>query len=331
MGAATGTAPATGAGAAAMPNERPGVNVGTAMPASRLPLERTAAAVLETLAYSDVFDWPLSLEEIHTFLPAPAASAEVAVALDSLQRDGRVDATGPWWALGGRESLAERRWQWGAAARQLWPVARRAAVRVAALPWVRLVAVSGSLAVGAAEPDADIDLFVVTEDGRLWLARALTIALARATTRSATAGTPLLCPNYLLSTSALSLPERDLFTARELAQLVPIAGWSTYRALLDANAWYRDFLPNHRGAQAAQPEPRRAPVQRVAETLLGHRRVDRLERWEMSRKIARLTAGDPGREVRFGPTLCKGHFGGHGQRVMEAYEQRLARLQLVAP
>jgi hypothetical protein len=198
------------------------------------------------------------------------------------------------------------------------PRAIRAARAVAAMPFVRFVGLTGSLAVGASARRSDVDLLVVTAEGRLWLTRALSIGVVRV---GAAAGMRL-CPNYFLAESALELPERDRFTAAELAQMVPVAGRGTYEALLAANAWYRDFLPNHRPALPSLP----GAGHRVAERALRGGHLDRLEHWEMTRKVARLSAGSMSPEVRFGPTVCKGHFEGHRRRVLDAFEERLARV-----
>jgi hypothetical protein len=177
--------------------------------------------------------------------------------------------------------------------------------------------------VNGAAGDADIDLFIVTADERLWLTRAAAIGVVRT---AAVAGTRL-CPNYLLAESALELPpsERDRFTAHELAQLVPLAGAETYERLLDANAWYRELLPNHRPTR----RPSISAGSRLIERPLRARPIDRLEDWEMRRKIERLAPlGDA--EARFGPSVCKGHFDGHRARALAAYEDRLATVLAAA-
>jgi hypothetical protein len=187
------------------------------------------------------------------------------------------------------------------------------------------VAVTGSLAVGGAEAGADVDLLVVTSPGRLWLTRAAVIGVVRA----ARARGLQLCPNYFLAESVLELAERDPFTAHELAQMAPIAGDASYGVLLARNAWYRGFLPNH--VPSVDPLPiRPGRARRLAERLLLGRTLDRLERWEMRRKIARLASGATSAEQRFGPAICKGHFEEHRRRTLAAYEARLARLG-VAP
>ena len=228
-------------------------------------LDPLGSAIVASLAYADVFDWPLTPTEVHLGLPLAASLEDVRAALASPGRlDGHVATQAGFVTLPGREGLADDRRRRMDASRDLWRRAARAARAVAALPLVRMVAVTGSLAVGAAEDDADVDLLVVTEDDRLWLTRALTIGVVRA----AAAGGVRLCPNYFLAESALELRERDLFTAHELVQMVPIAGWSTYLELLRRNDWYRAFLPNHPGQASPRRAARGRGVQRVVEPAL---------------------------------------------------------------
>jgi hypothetical protein len=213
---------------------------------------------------------------------------------------------------------------------RLWSQALRYGRVVASLPWVRLVAVTGSLAVGAAADDADIDLLIVAADGRLWLTRAMAIGVGKIATRVPSTRGVRLCPNYLLTTSALDLPERDLYTAHELAQLVPLFGAAAYHTLMERNAWYRDWLPNHAGYTGPIAPLGCRSLNRRLEPLLTNVLVGGVERWERERKVARLRRQTSG-ETRFDETICKGHFEGYREHVLAAYATRIKELLRTDP
>jgi hypothetical protein len=286
--------------------------------------EGLTGAVVEAVAYADVFAWPLTAAEIHAYLPVAAHRADVDAAVEQLRRSASLTSVGPFFVLAGREDLADERRHKADISRRLWPEAIRYGRMVAALPWVRLVAVTGSLAVGAATDDVDIDLLIVAADGHLWLARALTIGVGKLAARAPSTRGLRLCPNYLLTASALDLPERDLYTAHELAQLVPLFGPEAYRELLARNQWYRQFLPNHPGHVDAIGDLGLPRLHHAVEPLLRNRLVALLERWEMQRKIARLRIPSTTGEVRFDESICKGHFEGYRQQVLDAFDARLA-------
>ena len=193
---------------------------------------------------------------------------------------------------------------------------------MAQLPFVRMVAVTGSLAMNNVADDADIDYFIVTENGRLWLTRFLVIGLVRLAARRGI----VLCPNYFVAESALTLPERNIYTAREIVQMVPLFGQDVYAQLRQQNCWASQFMPNADGpplVQIPEPEPAAWP-QAVAELPLRTPLGAWLERWEQARKIEKLQKQQNGSgESCFTAVICKGHFQAHQQRTLTAYQHRL--------
>lgn len=280
--------------------------------------------VVEALAYADVFDWPLTAREIRRNMPVAATLDEVEAALEPwAPASPFVERLGNLAMLRGRAGLADVRLRRARLSADLWPRALFYARIVGRLPFVRMVAVTGSLAVGAAREADDVDLFIVTADGRLWLARAMTMLVVRLGRLRGFR----LCPNYLLAASALRLPDRSPFTARELVQMVPVTGGEVYAELMAGNAWYREFLPN---AEPSSIEGRLRPnnwLGRLLERALRSAVADRLERWEMNRKTRRLCAASASSETRYDATCCKGHADEHGRRVLAAFESRLNRLR----
>ncbi len=293
------------------------------VPVGLSPVER---AVVRAVAYGDVFDWPLTPGEVHRYLPVRATPGQVDAALGALSGDARaIERPSGYVTLAGRSALVETRRRREATSRALWPQAVRYARVLGSLPFVRMVAVTGSLAVNGASDDADVDYLVVTTDGRLWLSRALAMGVVRA----ASLRHVRLCPNYLLTRSAMSIDERNAFTAHELAQMVPIVGRAVYDDLLARNAWFLGFLPNAgRRGQAVETRPVRTavPLRRLAEACLRTGIGDRFERWEMTRKVAELSRASSSGEVRYDATCCKGHADEHGRRVLAAFEARLRLL-----
>ncbi len=291
--------------------------------------------ILQAVSYADVFDYPLTEEEIHRYLVGvPASRSEVRAALDGPHLIPRtIECHDGFYTLPGRSALVETRRRRSAAAARIWRRAERYGRLIARLPFVRMVAVTGALAVGNAEPDDDIDYLIVTVPGRLWLCRAFVILLVRI----AAGRGDEICPNYFLAEEALALPERDLFTAHELVQMVPIAGQATYERMMRLNGWTQALLPNANGSRRPDALPRRGLLKALLEATLSTPPGGWLERWEMRRKIARFNrqmeqmsqsqdGQSPVREVVFNSAQCKGHFSRHGERTLKAYNAYLEQL-----
>ena len=302
--------------------------VTTRSPAAVLsPLER---ACVETVAYADVFDCALTEPELHRYLvgvEADRAAVRTALASDRVA-GGFLHQTGAYVTLAGREQLVERRRACAEHGARLWPQAARYGALLARLPFVRLVAVSGALAVDNAGVNGDIDYFIVTEPDRLWLCRGLVIGVVRWAARRGIT----LCPNYFLSERALALDPPNLFMAHEVTQMVPVGHTAVYCRFRRLNRWTDRFLPNAAGAPrlCEAPSDARPRWSRTAEWAGRTSWGGRVERWEQTRKIGRFSRRARGHdEARFSAEWCKGHFGGYGERVRLGLRDRLRALELL--
>src|SRR5512139_1012868 len=249
--------------------------------------ENLLNSVFHTIAYSDVFDYPLTAGEVYCYLTSMSASLEeVTQSLTDESLFARVEY---YFTLRGREKIVEIRKRRAEVAQRLWPQALRYGRIIARLPFVRMVAVTGSLSMNNTDEGKDVDYMIVTAPNRLWLCRALSLLVARFAQLEGVR----LCPNYLVTTHALELQERSLYVARELAQMIPLSGMEIYHKMRRLNRWMDAYLPNiflepelPPGVMSLQ---KRSMIQRVLEFLLGFPFGNWLEKWEMNRKIARLT------------------------------------------
>jgi hypothetical protein len=161
----------------------------------------------------------------------------------------------------------------------------------------------------------------------VWLARAFTIALVRLA-RLVGVG---LCPNYVLSQSALAQDQRNLFVAHDLAQMVPLVGLGVYADIRAANTWAGDYLPH--ATRPFHSEPELAPrgvllaLRQLGERLLSGRLGNTLEAWERRRKLRKFAraAQAAGPDAQLDAEHVKGHFRDHSPRVLREFEARLAR------
>lgn len=281
-------------------------------------------AIHQTIAYADIFDYPLTVAEIHRYLIGmPATLDEVYAALHG-RIACQISHCDEFITLAGREKIVHTRTQREAIAQQMWPTARYFGRIISHLPFVRMVAVTGSLAMDNVEANGDIDYLIVTEPHYLWLCRMFIVALVKYARWQTDLG---LCPNYIISEDVLVFHEHSLFTARELAQMIPIAGFAIYHKMREMNTWMLDYLPNAAGLPPKytcddHADARYVP-QSVVEMLLRTLPGKWLDRWEMRRKIRKFTTEKSDlSEAQFSPDMCKGHFEAHQQRIMQVFNAR---------
>ena len=298
---------------------------GPLAPAARLP-----RAILDTLIYADLFDYPLTLAELARYLiGVPATPAEIAAVLATHPGVApAVSRHGSYYCLRGREPVVAIRAARAGVSTALWPRARRYARLLRHFPFVRMIAVTGALAVDNVGANADIDLLVICTPGRVWICRRLLTLAVRAIRLRGDE----ICPNFILAADNLALAQQDLFTAHELAQMRPLAGYALYQTMLARNGWMRNFLPNAEpwpapGADAPAP----ILLQRGAEALLRPRLFDGWEGWELARLRAKLDADPAGTgEVACTPQQCKGHTGHYRRQVLDRYAARRAAVRPAA-
>jgi hypothetical protein len=290
-----------------------------------------ARAILRTLLYSDLFDYPLTLAEVaHYLIGQPSTPDEVRACLaQSGWLADRVIELNGYLAVRGREALIARRLERAATSDRLWRRAQRFVRVLRVIPFVRMIAITGSLAMKNSAIHEDIDVLIVTAPDRVWLTRALSIALVYVGKLCG----DTLCPNYVISERVLALDRHTLFVAHEFAQMVPVYGLAVYDRMRALNPWVHLMLPNTTQPLWLQPEETVGSIahglKRALEKLLSGRLGTALENWEMRRKIHKFQQrlGQPDGDALLDRDHVKGHFEDYGAPVMRLYTERLGQFE----
>ena len=195
-------------------------------------------AIFSAAAYADIFEYPLTEEELRTWLPF----------VNNFKRP--LLTVYPELVEGQGEALKTRvkRAAWS---KEKWERAKRVVAFLRFIPTLQFVGVTGGLAMNNAKKEDDIDLFFIASRGTVWITRLLVTGAVECLGIRRKPGEKdvrnKICLNMFVADDALSLPknERDFFAAHEVLQMVPL--WergSIYKKFLLANRWAEKFLPN---------------------------------------------------------------------------------------
>jgi hypothetical protein len=213
-------------------------------------------AILKTLAYYDVFGFPLKAWEVHKWLAGKEATlVQTEKALQRLEKKLRAGSYKGYWFLPGKKSLVGSRVKRESVSAAHLRTARRIGFLLRVVPWIKMVGISGSLAMSSSREGDDIDLFVVTESRRVWLSRIFIILLTsltglrRSRREKKLSAAGKICINLILETSNLGQKKKNIYVAHEVLQMRPV--WQrgeVYSDFLHANSWAFRYLPNWRSS-----------------------------------------------------------------------------------
>ncbi len=211
-------------------------------------------AIARSVIYAALFDYPLTLEQLHySLIESDQTPSEILAVYDGSEiLQHIVEHRDGFFFPAGREDLiAERRRREARSA--LFLTRHRRALRlVCALPFTRLVALSGSVAHRNLEPNGDLDLFIVTRGRRVWMVTVLLLVLTKLLGRRRS-----ICANFIVADSHLALEQQDLFTANQVIHLEPLVGGDVVDEFVAANPFVARYYPNSR---TRAPRPASVPV-----------------------------------------------------------------------
>src|SRR3989344_2790906 len=218
-------------------------------------------AILATVVYYDVFDFPLTSFEAHRYLINPKrlshkteamgdiSLTEILNELDKLVESGKLFGKFGFYFLPGRSELAELRIEREKIAAQKWRRLRRLAWWLQMSPWVRGIFVSGSMALGNTTIESDFDILVIVQAGRLYAGRlllsALTSLMRSRRTRYQQIAPDKFCFNHFITTDHLTIDHPSLYNAQTYVHLVPLMiDRQLAASFFAANLWINKYVYN---------------------------------------------------------------------------------------
>jgi hypothetical protein len=235
--------------------------------------------ILATLAYFNMFEYPLKKNEIFIFLGHCNDYREFEQALNNLLRDSAIFKIGDFYSLRNDFEIAMRRYRGNEKAIVMLKKAEKAATIINAFPFVKGVAVSGSLSKYFADEQSDIDFFIITTANRLWIARSflhifkkLTFILNKQS---------LFCMNYFIDEGDPAILEKNIYTAMEIVTLLPLRGDTLFDTFFKENNWARNFFPNKYLQKAPIRKAGKSWIKSLTEKVLNNRFGNSLDNYLM--------------------------------------------------
>lgn len=286
--------------------------------------------ILATLAYFDLFHYPLTEKEIYLFLPGSCDKRQLKRMLNEMVDKKYICKFQDFFSLISDPYLIERRNVGYAKAIEVLKTAKKVASLLSLFPYVKGVAVSGSLSKYYADEHSDIDFFIITAKNRLWIARSITHLLKKISFLFGKQH--LLCMNYFIDEQHLKIAEKNIFTATEVVTLLPMQGASVFEKFYASNRWTEEYLPNQFMRVSSAAEIKGNWLKRFVEflfnnplgTILDKKLMNiTVKRW--AKKTAQQKLNDHGIVMNMAATryYSKPDPSGFQVRLLNAYQEKL--------
>ncbi len=207
-------------------------------------------AIQKTLAYSAVFNYPVSKFQLYTFLRT-RSNFEEEFFEKSLRRQvkkGHVKARdGKYYLPQNRPVSWNLRDKY---TKDLLGESKLGFSLLNKIPWIKMLAVTGAVASNNAGKDDDIDIFIVTQKNRVWLTRFFTYVILKIIDKYAQGknNQRKFCCNLFVDETKIKWPEdkQNAYIAYEIASMHPIIDRTqTYFRFLKQNDWIFSYFKNY--------------------------------------------------------------------------------------
>src|SRR3989344_3659857 len=220
-------------------------------------------SVLATIIYYDIFDYPLTLVEIHKYLVNPGRLSniqggigeiklsDIIDELDRLVDPGIINQKNGFYFLNGRNDLYELRIERDKISARKWKKFLRMAKYLALASYLRGVFASGSMTIDNTTEESDFDVLIIIRSGRLYTCRfflwAVSSFLGIRRKKHQKIAPDKLCFNHYIADDSLYIPHESIFNAQTYASLKPAM---IAPGLIDnfyhANLWLNNYVYNFR-------------------------------------------------------------------------------------
>ncbi len=206
-------------------------------------------SLIKTLCYSDIFDYPLTLDEVFKYYLGTNKVSPLSIK-EQLKTPLIIHKNG-YYCLKGRENIIREREKKENISNDKLKKAGKICGLLSYIPGIKLIGITGSLAMRNSSYNDDIDLFIITRKNTLWIVRffvnVILILIGEKRDRFGITVRDKICPNMYISEDNLCFKgkNKNIFIAHEIVQMkILINKENTYEKFINSNIWILDFMKN---------------------------------------------------------------------------------------
>ncbi len=207
--------------------------------------------VIQSIVYFSHFGYAPTFKELHIFLEIKISAQHLKSVLKDMEKGKNILQKEGRYTIGEYIKNIDRTIQRTNISTHKKLVAQTFISSISRIPTVKLLGLSGSVAMNNAESPDDVDIFLITSHKRMWITRLLALGYAQLLglrrKRAQTEAKDLICLNMFMDEGNLTMPaeKRSLYIAHEVLQMKPLVSkYKTYERFLTANCWIFSYFPN---------------------------------------------------------------------------------------
>lgn len=273
-----------------------------------------------------MFDHPLRIDELKNF----CGDNDLDAILSELVSNGKCFEHDQYFAVKKNiVELVEIRMTKELKAKKYFKKLPFYARLIKSFPFVKGIAISGSLSKNVMHSDGDIDYFIVTTKGRLWVARTFLVAFKKIFLLNSK---KYFCVNYFVDEENLVIPDKNIYTAIEVTHLVPAYNVDLISSMKLKNDWTADFVNSFEHPIRVKQAKGKSWLGSFAEFLLKGKMGDKLDlrlmkftykKWE--KKFKHFDASKFELTMRTNRGVSKHHPRDFQTKVLTKYQERLTQ------
>lgn len=305
--------------------------------------------IITTLTYYDVLDYPMTSFEIWKYLVShnvereahnaekkDISLADIVKELENEEVKKFIEQYRGYYFLRGRENLAEERLEKNKIAEQKFKITRRAVKWLRFIPFVRMLAVTGTLAMKNTQKKSDLDLLIVLKHGHIFTGRILITGLTHllGVRRYGQKITNRICLNFFITDKSLEIDLKDLFSANEYSFIWPLFDTGVFSEFQKANGWIKNFKENFEVEKVTNVKVfgnslEIRIIRKIGETLLSFGFIEkRLKDWQTKRITNDPRTHLPGSMIVADDNALIFLPGPQGPKVFEEFQGKISDLRI---
>jgi hypothetical protein len=210
--------------------------------------------IIRVLNYFKIFSYSPSFKNIYIFLNKKSNRYILQKTLEKMISNKKISKSGDLYTLGeyNKGKLEIRNSKFEISQKKLNNWRFRVFVRLISIfLYIKLIGVSGSVAMNNAKENDDIDIFIIAKQNRLWTSRflcvfvSLLLGIKRARIEPHT--NDRVCLNLFIDEADLEMPKnkKNYYVAHEIIQMKPLVNKNyIYEQFLNKNKWVYEIFPN---------------------------------------------------------------------------------------